>query len=167
MEPFTYYGVLRAQKDIQKGQHGFGFMATGGSRDLRTEALSALLNKNAFSLALDGWSFLDEKRNYVIGGWFGGTRVEGSVADILRLQNSSIHYYQRPDATHVEVDPLATSLSGWGGRLSFAKQGGNVLFNAAFGAPSPGFHPNDIGYHNAGSDEGNFHIIPGYSWTKQ
>jgi len=166
MEPFTYYGVLRAQKDIQKGQHGFGFMATGVSRDLQTEALSALINKNAFSLSVDGWSFLDEKRNYVVAGWFGGTRVEGSVQDILRLQNSSMHYFQRPDATHVEVDPLATSLSGWGGRLSFAKQGGNVLFNAAVGALSPGFDPNDIGYQFMGSDKVNFHIIPGYSWTK-
>jgi hypothetical protein len=27
VEPFTYYGVLRAQKDINQGQHGFGFMA--------------------------------------------------------------------------------------------------------------------------------------------
>ena len=166
MEPFTYYGGLRAQKDIQKGQHGFGLIATGVSRDLRTEAMTEFLNKNAFSLALDGWSFLDEKRNYVISGWLGGTRVEGSVADILRLQNSSMHYYQRPDATHVEVDPLATSLSGWGGRLSFAKQGGNVLFNAAFGALSPGFDPNDIGYQYAGSDKINYHIVPGYSWTK-
>lgn len=166
IEPFTYYGSLRAQKDIHKGQHGFGLIGTGVLRDLGTAALTAFLNKNAFSLALDGWSFLDDKRNYVISGWFGGTRVEGTAADILRLQNSSMHYYQRPDATHVEVDPEATSLSGWGGRLMFAKQGGNVLFDAAVGALSPGFDPNDIGYQSMGSDKINYHVIPGYSWTK-
>jgi hypothetical protein len=77
-----------------------------------------------------------------------------------------MHYYQRPDATHVEVDPGATSLSGWGGRLSFAKQGGNVLFDAAVGALSPGFDPNDIGYQMMGSDKINYHIIPGYAWLK-
>jgi hypothetical protein len=167
VEPFTYYGAFRLQKDIQKGQRGFGLIATGVARDLRTEALSGLLNKNAFSLALDGFSFLDEKRNYVVSGWFGGTRVEGSAADILRLQNSSMHYYQRPDATHVEVNPQALSLSGWGGRLSFAKQGGNVLFNAAVGALSPGFDPNDLGYQMTGSDKINYHIIPGYAWLKR
>ena len=166
VEPFSTLGVFRAQKDIGQGQRGFGVLATGISRDLRTDTLSGLLNKNAFSLALDGWSFLDEKRNYVIVGWFGGTRVEGSVQDILRLQNSSMHYFQRPDATHVEVDPQATSLSGWGGRLSFAKQGGNFLFTAAVGALSPGFDPNDIGFQFMSSDKINFHIIPGYSWTK-
>ena len=31
-----------------------------------------------------------------------GRAIEGSAQDILRLQNSSMHYFQRPDATHVE-----------------------------------------------------------------
>jgi hypothetical protein len=166
MEPFTYYGVLRAQKDINEGQHGIGFMATGVTRNLRTEALSILLNKNAFSLAIDGWSFLDKSRNYVIGGWFGGTRVEGTAEDILGLQNSSMHYYQRPDADHVEVNPYATSLSGWGGRLSFAKQGGNTVCLLSLGALSPGFDPNDVGFQYSASDIINFQFLPGYSWTK-
>jgi len=166
MEPFTYYGVLRAQKDINEGQHGFGFIATGVTRDLQTEALSALLNKNAFSLAFDGWSFLDKGRKYVIGGWFGGTRVEGTAEEILELQNSSMHYYQRPDATHVEVNPYATSLSGWGGRFSFAKQGGNTLCLFSLGALSPGFDPNDAGFQRSASDIINFQFLPGYSWTK-
>ena len=166
MEPFTYYGALRGQKDIGDGQRGFGFIATGVARNLQTEALSSLLNKNAFSLAFDGWSFLDKSRKYVIGGWFGGTRVEGTTQDILGLQNSSMHYYQRPDATHVEVNPYATSLSGWGGRLSFAKQGGNTLCLFSVGALSPGFDPNDIGFQYSASDIVNFEFLPGYMWTK-
>jgi len=166
LEPFTYYGVLRAQKDIGEGRHGLGFMATGVARNLQTEALSAFLNKNAFSLALDGWTFLDKTRKYVIGGWVGGTRVEGTPEAILGLQNSSMHYYQRPDATHVELNPYATSLSGWGGRLSFAKEGGNTLCLISVGALSPGFDPNDIGFQYSGSDLINMQILPGYSWTK-
>jgi len=166
VEPFTYYGVLRAQKDINEGQHGFGLIATGVARNLETEALSDLVNKNAFSLALDGWSFLDPSRKYVIGGWFGGTRVGGTPDDILALQTSAMHYYQRPDATHVEVNPLATSLSGWGGRVSFAKQGGNTLALVSLGALSPGFDPNDMGFQYGSSDIINFQAIPGYSWTK-
>ncbi len=166
VEPFSYYGVLRAQKDIAEGRHGFGFMATGVSRDLRTDMLSSLLNKNAFSGAVDGWSFLDKDRNYVVGGWFGGTRLEGTPEDILRVQESSLHYYQRPDAPQVELDPTATSLSGWGGRLNFAKQKGSSLFLFSLGALSPGFDPNDAGFQYSGSDVINMSILPGYQWTK-
>jgi len=166
VEPFSYYGVLRAQKDIAQGRHGIGFMATGVARELNDETLSGILNKNAFSLAVDGWSFLDKKRTYVIGGWVGGTRVAGSAQNILRLQNSSTHYFQRPDASHVEVDPAATSLSGWGGRVQFAKQSGNLLWVMGVGALSPGFNPNDTGYQRSGSDVVNLSFLPGYMWTK-
>jgi len=166
VEPFTYYGVLRAQKDIREGQQGFGIMATGVTRNLNSEVLSGILNKNAFTLAADGWAFLDKKRDYVVGGWLGGTRVEGSPADILRLQSSSMHYYQRPDATHVSLDPTAGSLSGWGGRFSFAKQNGNFLFLANVGALSPGFDPNDVGFQYGSSDIINISILPAYQWTK-
>jgi hypothetical protein len=166
IEPFTYYGVLRAQKDIKEGQHGFGFMATGVMRDLRTDTLSGILNKNAFSLAADGWTFFDKKRNWVIGGWVGGTRIEGSSMDILRLQSSSMHYFQRPDATHVSLNPGATSLSGWGGRLNLTKQNGNFLFLFSAGALSPGFNPNDAGFQYGGSDIIQIQALPAYQWTK-
>ena len=166
VEPFSYYGVLRAQKDFNKGQQGFGILATGVSRDLRNEALTGILNSGAFSLAFDGWTFLDGKRNWVIGGWLGGTRVEGSREDILRLQTSSTHYFQRPDAGHIEVDPAATSLSGWGGRFALAKQQGKYLFLANVGVLSPGFDPNDLGFQSGGSDIINISILPGIMWMK-
>ncbi len=166
VEPFSYYGVLRAQKDIKEGRHGIGILATGVMRETDSQILDSLLNKNAFSLAVDGWSFLDRKRTYVAGGWLGGTRVEGSVQDLLRLQYSSTHYFQRPDAAHIEVDPAATSLSGWGGRFQFAKQRGNFLFLLAAGALSPGFDLNDSGFQSRGSDLLNFSILPAYQWTK-
>ena len=146
VEPFTYYGALRVQKDIAEGRSGFGLMATGVARDLDTETLGGILNKSAFSLAADGWVSLDKKKNWVVGGWAGATRVEGTVDQILRLQTSSMHYFQRPDATHVAVDPTATSLSGWAGRVNLAKQNGNLLVLASAGAISQGFNPNDVGF---------------------
>lgn len=166
VEPFSWYGVFRAQKDIQQGQRGYGIMATGVNRDLRSENLGGILNKNAYGAALDGWTFLDKKRIWVAGGWFGGTRVEGGREDILRLQRSSMHYYQRPDASHVEVDPTATSLSGWGSRFSLAKQQGSFLFITQIGLLSPGFNPNDAGFQYSGSDKINITVLPAYQWTK-
>jgi hypothetical protein len=169
VEPFSYYGALRIQKDIDQGRSGFGLMATGVVRDLDgggSGTLAGILNKNAFSLAADGWVSLDKKKDWVIGGWVGATRVEGSVEDILRLQNSSMHYFQRPDATHVEVDPTATSLSGWAGRINLARQNGHLLLLASAGAISPGFDPNDTGFQYGSSDIINMQVLPGYQWTK-
>ncbi|HYA48305.1 MAG TPA: DUF5916 domain-containing protein, partial [Burkholderiales bacterium] len=168
VEPFTYYGALRVQKEIGEGKRGIGLLATGVMRDLSTnsEVLGGLLNKNAFSLAADGWAFLDKKRDWVVGGWAGGTRVEGTAEDITRLQMSSMHYYQRPDATHVSLNPWATSLSGWGARLNVGKQNGNFLCLASAGALSPGFDPNDVGFQYGMSDIIQVQVLPGYQWTK-
>ncbi len=164
VEPFSYYGVLRTLREFNEGKQGLGFIATSVVRDLRNENLEGILNKNAFSLAVDGWTFLDKDKTWVTGGWIGGTRIEGSQTAILELQKSSLHYYQRPDATHVEVNEEATSLSGWGGRFYINKQKGNFLFNAAFGALSPGFDPNDVGFQSANSDKINAHLLTGYYW---
>jgi hypothetical protein len=163
VEPFSYYGVLRAQKEYNEGAQGIGFITTSVIRDLRYENLADILNKRAFSLAVDGWTFLDKNKVWVISGWLGGTRVEGSKNAILDLQKSSIHYFQRPDATHVELNEEATSLSGWGGRFYLNKQKGNVIFNMAVGALSQGFNPNDLGFQWGNSDVINYHILFGYN----
>lgn len=166
VEPLTYYGILRAQKDINGGQQGLGLMATGVMRDINSESLSAILNKNAFTLAADGWSFLDKKRSWVVGGWLGGSFIEGSQEDIYRLQQNPMHYYQRPDATHVNLNPEATTLNGWAGQFKLGKQQGNSLFLLSAGALSPGFDPNDAGFQNMGSDLIDLNAFYGYQWLK-
>jgi len=166
VEPLTYYGILRAQKDIKDGQQGIGFIATGVIRDIRSETIDAILNRNAFSLAVDGWSFLDRKRVWVVGGWIGRTFIQGSQEDIFWLQQSSIHYFQRPDATHLGLDPEATSLSGWGTRLNLARQQGHSLILFSAGALSPGFDPNDAGFQRSSSDIIDIQGLYAYQWTK-
>lgn len=166
VEPLTYYGILRVQKDINGGQQGLGFVTTSVLRDLKSETLQAILNKEAFSLAADGWSFLDKKRAWVLSGWVGGTFMRGTPDEIYQLQQSSMHYFQRPDATHVHLDPEATSLLGWGGRLSLARQQGHGLVLFTAGALSPGFNPNDAGFQGSSSDLTEFMGLYGYHWTK-
>jgi len=164
--PLTYYGILRALKEFKQGRSGLGFMFTTVVRDLRVESLESLLADGAFSLAVDGWSFLDKKRNWVIGGWAGGTYIHGSEEAIYRLQRSSIHYYQRPDISHASFNPEATSLSGWGTKLSLAKQQGRSLCLISAGILSPGFDPNDAGYQRSISDKIDLQALYGYQWTK-
>ena len=52
VEPFTYYGVLRLQKEFNEGRQGLGFIATSVIRDLRNKNLEDILNRRAFSLCL-------------------------------------------------------------------------------------------------------------------
>ncbi len=80
---------------------------------------------------------------------------------MTRLQMSSLHYFQRPDVDDVEVDHDTTSLGGWAGRILLNKQKGNIIFNAALGAVSPGFHANDSGISREG-DKITGHIETGY-----
>ncbi len=164
VEPFSYYGVFRTQKEFNEGKQGVGFIATSVVRDLRDEVLKGLMNRRAFSLGLDGWSFLDNNKTWVLSGWFGATHVMGSKEEILDLQRSSLHYFQRPDAAHLHMDSEANSLSGWGSRVSLIKQKGRFWFNTALGILSPGFDPNDIGFQFGSSDIINYHVLVGYLW---
>ena len=64
--------------------------------------------KYPISLALD-----DAQKKWVVTGLVAGTRVSGSTDRMTALQYSSQHYFQRPDADHVSLDPNATSMTGW------------------------------------------------------
>jgi hypothetical protein len=105
---------------------------------------------------VDGHVFLDEKRDWVVSGGLSGSTVSGSEAAVLRVQRAAPRYFQRPDAPHVSVDPTATSLSGWSGRIGLNKNSGNVTFNAGLWGISPGFEPNDLGFATQ-TDRGGAH----------
>jgi hypothetical protein len=164
VEPYTWYGAARAQREFAGGRHGLGFIATGVLRDPRDESLTGLLSRNAQALGIDGWTFLDAKRNWFLTGWLGVTRVAGDPDQILRLQRSSMHYFQRPDADYLGLDPQADSLSGWGGMVRFGREQGRFWMHVNLGAISPGFDPNDIGFQFGTSDTVNSSIDFAYRW---
>ena len=155
VEPLTNYFVGRAQRDFGP-RAAIGFLTTATNRDLRAPGLAAQLPQRAFLGGFDGHVFLDGKRDWVVSGGLSGSSVSGSRAAVLRLQRASQRYYQRPDAPHVSVDPQATSLSGWSGRLGVNKNSGNLTFNAAAWGISPGFEPNDLGFATQ-TDRGGAH----------
>ncbi len=165
VEPFSFYGVTRAQKEFNGGRQGLGFITTTVFRDFKDPSLKSILSKDSLVFGIDGWSFLDRERKWVVAGWFGASRVEGARDYIFSLQQSPLHYFQRPDASHLHLDPQATSLSGWAGRLSLNKERGNWLFGFSAGAISPGFEINDLGFQFRG-DMVHLQAIGGYFWTK-
>jgi hypothetical protein len=75
-----------------------------------------------------------------------GTRISGDERAILRQQRSSRHYYQRPDANHVEVDSTRTSLLGYAAAIGHSRTSGeHWLWDVDWWVLSPGYEPNDLG----------------------
>lgn len=164
-EPLTYYGVGRAQKDFKNRQAGLGFLLTSAARSFDEPALRNNLASQSWMLGQDGWLFLDSKQKYVVSGYAAASFVQGNSVFMDSLQQSSRHYFQRPDADQVRFHPGETTMSGTTMRYWVNKQSGNVLFNSALGYMSPGFDVNDLGFHQR-SDVINTHIGSGYKWTK-
>ncbi len=165
VEPLTYYGIARGLREFKDRRFGFGVLGDAVVRDFDGPALEDALNSRAYVGGVDGWAFLDPKKVWVVSGWTAMSRVEGSTARLTDLQTSSRHYFQRPDAGHVEVDPNATSMTGWGSRYWLNKQEGRVIFNAGLGAISPEFEVNDLGFQSR-TDVVNGHVATGYKWNK-
>ena len=72
--------------------------------------------------------------------------MNGNEEAIKRLQLASQHYFQRPDADHLEYDASKTSLSGHGGELKGGKRSGRLRAIGSFSWRSPGIDLNDMGY---------------------
>jgi len=142
VEPGTFYSVSRARREFTD-QSSLGFLLTTTNRRL-----------------VDTVSFLPESAvtggvdyDWRIGKWFGmngywaGSSLRGSREAITLLQQSNVHSFQRPDAGHVELDPLAESLNGHSGSVNFGKiSGERTRFNLTMAYRSPGFDVNDIGF---------------------
>jgi hypothetical protein len=145
VEPLTNYLAVRAHRDV--GQRaGVGVLATAVVRDLSDPALAARLVHDAVVVGGDAHLFLNKKRDWVVTGSFSGSRVSGSEEAITRIEKSSAHYFQRPDATQVSLDPDARSLAGWQASFDFNKNTGTLRPNASLWAVSPGFECNDAGF---------------------
>jgi hypothetical protein len=164
VEPFTYYNVTRTLKEFHEGRQGLGFIATGMLRDANSQLGRDQLTSNAFSFGVDGWTMLGHDKTWALTGWLGASRVGGSTAAITALQSDPIHYFQRPDAEEVTLDPTATSLAGLGGRFTLNKQKGRFYSNTAVAFLTPGFDVNEVGFQWT-SDVINAHQVIGYRWS--
>jgi hypothetical protein len=145
VEPFGSYTVARLQKDWDKGNTMLGGMVTSTHRWI-SEPWLAFLPTQALTGGLDFVHYFHD-RAWVLDAQGFFSRVEGDREAIRALQTNAVHYYQRPDASHLGVDEKATSLSGSGGSVHFGRSG-----TTRFGLTdhflwySPGLDFNDVGY---------------------
>jgi hypothetical protein len=144
--PRTNYLVARLRKDFRQGRSAIGGIATAVNRDLSDEVLASDLRSSAYTGGMD---FFHEwaDRTWSLTGQFAGSRIAGRPEVIEDAQSSSARYFQRPDAHHIELDPDATSLTGYTGSLELTKQAGlHWRGGVELNATSPGFEVNDLGF---------------------
>ena len=143
-EPFTNYLVGRVQKDFNKKNTFFGGMFTATNRFITPEVSE--LRKSAYSGGID-FTHQWKNRAYFMEANIVMSHVQGSKEAIKLTQENLTHLFNRVDATHLEVDPNRTSLTGTGGRFGIGKVGGqNWNYNAGFKWVSPELELNDIGF---------------------
>jgi len=166
VEPLTNYFVGRLSQDINQGASQIGGTITHVGRSLDGTLLEDTYHSDAMSGGVNLLHTWDD-RQWQIKVNLVGSRVAGSANKILDTQTSFEHYFQRPDASHIEVDSSATSMSGHGGRLTLANYGGddNISFETGMTWRSTGLELNDIGFMNS-ADEVHHFLWAGYKFPK-
>jgi hypothetical protein len=150
VEPLSNYTVLRINREFDNRSR-VGVMATSTHRQLSNEL--RFLPESAVSGGVDADIRIGQR--FSLTGFVAGSTVHGSTEAIARIQRSTVHSFQRPDATHVAYDPTRTSLRGHAGQVSFNKIGGRrTRFNAYISYKSPGFDTNDVGFHQRADEVG-------------
>lgn len=157
VEPLTGYGVVRMDQQFGASGSNIGFLLTGVRRDVGGHpGLASLLPESALGGAIDGryrWAGGEYDINFRLQG----THVMGSEQAMLRQQLVSRRYFQRPDASHVDVDSARTSLSGYVLSLGHSRNSGaHWLWDVDLWAESPGFESNDLGRVSAVDATGGF-----------
>ena len=141
-EPFTSYSVGSGRREFAN-QSSIGALGTATNRSLPDDAQT--LASQAYTGGLDvDWRL---SPRYRLAGYLAGSTVHGSTEAMTALQETSRHYFQRPDADHVRLDDTRTSLSGHAGQLMANKNAGDRLrFNSIWSYKTPGFEANDLGF---------------------
>jgi hypothetical protein len=149
VEPLTNYFVLRLHKDYNQGNTGIGGIFTTTHRSLENAPHLNYLHREAYTGGLDFFHYWKSKEwELSIKTVF--SHVKGDTEALLETQQSSLRYYQRPDADYLTLDPGRTTLSGHGGDINFGKTGGGHLrLMTGLTWRSPGLELNDVGYLRA------------------
>ncbi|HEX8108692.1 MAG TPA: DUF5916 domain-containing protein, partial [Kofleriaceae bacterium] len=82
----------------------------------------------------------------------GLSSVFGTPEAIATVEQSSAHYFQRPDAGYLHVDTDARRLVGWHAGAVGTKRAGEWQGTALANVESPGFELNDLGVLQSADD---------------
>ncbi|MDP9179390.1 MAG: carbohydrate binding family 9 domain-containing protein [Gemmatimonadota bacterium] len=155
--PRTGYAVASVQQEFGRTRSTVTGTVTMVQRGLQEGTpLAELLAESAYTASFNTrlrWA----GGMYTAGAYVGATHVRGDSVAILRQQRSSRRFWQRPDASHVSVNPSRVSLTGTEMGINHGKVSGkHWLYNAGYYQESPGLEPNDIGAYGSVDDRGGF-----------
>ncbi|MBI3112441.1 MAG: carbohydrate binding family 9 domain-containing protein [Ignavibacteriales bacterium] len=153
VEPMTAYGVARVEQEFGPFGSTVGVVATGVQRYFKAGSpLEDLLARQAMSGG-GNWNIRMDRGTYELNGEVGFSHIEGSTRAMTRIQASSAHYFQRPDATFSRIDSSKKSLTGYSAVIGLNKYGGeHWLWGINALVESPEFELNDIGRMTAADD---------------
>lgn len=150
VEPLTNYLVARARRDFRGGATQSGVIVTSVLRNMNDSVVANRLRRSATAVGADFYTATND-RMYTLFGSALVSQVSGTPEAILRTEESSAHYFQRPDRRErgdglftTRYDSGATGLRGYGAYLRGAKESGDWLWEAMVNVRSPGFEVNDI-----------------------
>ena len=146
VEPLANHTIGRVIKDFRRGQSAVGVLFTALHRAGSSDPRLAVLRSSSYAGAFDARHRFGGG-NHEISGFLAGSLARGSEEGIRLLQRSPGHYFQRPDAEHLEVEEGITSLSGYATQLRVGRiGGGNWRWSFRGNAYSPGLDVNEGGY---------------------
>jgi hypothetical protein len=153
--PLTGYAAIGTQQQFGASGSTLSGVLTAVHRDLdEGSALAGALSRDAFSGIVEGrirWA----GGMYDASAHVGFTHVRGDSGAILDLQRSSRRYWQRPDASHVDIDSSRRTLSGTMLGINHSKlAGAHWLWDIDYWQEAPGLEPNDIGAFGSVDDRG-------------
>ena len=142
VEPQTFYSVSRIRREFGD-RSSLGAIVTTTNRQ-RVASLSFLPDSATAGGVDYDWRI---GGRYSLQGFFVGSTVRGTPDAIDQLQRSTVHSYQRPDASHLAHDPLARSMSGHSALVHLGRiSGERVRFGGNASYRTPGFDLNDLGF---------------------
>ncbi|HEX5577662.1 MAG TPA: DUF5916 domain-containing protein, partial [Gemmatimonadaceae bacterium] len=145
-EPLTNFFAGRLRREGRGGQTAVGSFLGAVNRDDLNSTLSTFLRKAAYTGGIDffhQWS----RRTWTLQGFAASSHVRGDKAAITATQRLPYHYFQRPDADHLELDTTATSLTGFAGSAILSHRIGRLWnMSASLNTISPDYEISDLGF---------------------
>jgi hypothetical protein len=146
VEPRSEYGVFSLAKDFNGGASQIRGVGTALRRELPADGTFDWLPSSAFNAGLR-FEHQFSDRQWRLYGFLAGSHVRGDEAALIRLQRASNHYFQRPDATRLQVDSTRTGISGVDWRLQLDRQNTEHWTYSIWAAQvTSGFEINDVGF---------------------
>lgn len=141
--PLTLWGAGRIEHQLDDTSVT-GITATFVQRALGNTGLEPLLDQTAFVTSANAL-LRTKDSEWELFPWIGVSGVFGSAAAITAIEETSAHYFQRPDQTYLHLDTTAHRLMGWNGGTYVTKRSGMYTGDIGIGIESPGWEINDVG----------------------